>query len=510
MPVSHVHKGVSVLLCLVAMTALGGGPKKAEWSVAGQNLSNTRHQDAEHRLRARNVSGLAPRWSFTATGDISATAAVESGAVYFPDWGGRLWKLDERTGQVLWSRSISEYTGLPGSVSRTTPAVAGNRLILASQQGGYLIALDKRTGNLLWKTPVDPHPATVITQSPIVFGDRVYVGVSSMEEAFTADPSYVCCTFRGSVVSVDLETGALLWKTHMVPEGYSGGAVWSNTLVVDTKRNSLYVTTGNNYEVPDAVEACIESSPAESAEDCLAPDDYIDAFVALDLDSGAIKWGRRLQGFDAWTFACSLNPQDWCPSPVGPDYDFGQGVMLFSVQGRGGKRDLIGAGQKSGIFWALDPDTGAVVWSTLVGPGGSSGGIMWGSATDGKLIYVGNANWNHRPHTLVSGEQITWGSWSALDPSTGAIVWQTGDPGQSLAMGPVTVANGVVYAGSMDAQGHMYALDARSGEILWSHAAGGSVNAGAAVVNGSVYWGSGYGRFGQGTPNNKFFAFSLE
>jgi polyvinyl alcohol dehydrogenase (cytochrome) len=503
-PVSH--KRMPVLWCLAVVMACGGDVKKAEWSVAGQNLSNTRHQDAESRLNVGNVSGLAPRWSFTAGGDISATAAVESGAVYFPDWSGKLWKLEAGSGRVLWSRSISDYTGVPDSVSRTTPAVVGNRLILGSQEGGYLLALDKHSGALLWKTRLDPHPAAVITQSPIVFGEHVYVGVSSMEESFTADPSYVCCSFRGSVVSVSLETGALEWKTHMVPEGYSGGAVWSNTLVVDTKRHSLYVTTGNNYEVPAPVKDCLESNPPESAESCLAPDDYIDAFVALDLDTGAIKWGRRLQGFDAWNFACSLEPQDWCPSPVGPDYDFGQGVMLFTA----GKRDLIGAGQKSGIFWALDPDTGAVVWSTLVGPGGSSGGIMWGSATDGTRLYVGNANWNHQPQTLVSGEQIAWGAWSALDPATGAILWQTSDPGHSLAMGPLTVANGVVYAGSMDAQGHMYALDAGSGKILWSHETGGSVNAGAAVVDGSVYWGSGYGRFGMGTPNNKFFAFSLK
>jgi polyvinyl alcohol dehydrogenase (cytochrome) len=499
-----------LLLCLVAVAAFGTVPEQAEWTLAGLNLSNTRHQQAEYLLSRLNVSGLAPRWVFSAAGAISATPAVESGAVYFPDWGGQLWKLEAQTGQVLWSHGVSEYTGLPGSVSRVTPAVAGNRLIIGSQQGAYLIALDKHTGNLLWKTQVDSHPAAIITQSPIVFGGRAYVGVSSMEEAFTADPNYVCCSFRGSVVSVDLQTGALLWRAYMVPEGYSGGAVWSNTLVVDTKRNSLYVTTGNNYEVPDEVEDCIESSPIEQAESCLAPDDYIDAFVSLDLDTGAVKWGRRLQGFDAWNFACAINPQPWCPSPVGPDYDFGQGAMLFTVNGEGGKRDLIGAGQKSGIFWALNPDTGAVVWNTLVGPGGSSGGIMWGSATDGERIYVGNVNWNQQPHTLVSGEQITWGSWTALDAATGAIVWQKADPQQSMPMGPVTVANGVVYAGSLDPQGHMYAMDAQTGAFLWNFAAGGSVNAGAAVVNGTVYWGSGYGRFGMGTPNDKFYAFSLE
>jgi polyvinyl alcohol dehydrogenase (cytochrome) len=76
------------------------------------------------------------------------------------------------------------------------------------------------------------------------------------------------------------------------------------------------------------------------------------------------------------------------------------------------------------------------------------------------------------------------------------------------ANGAVTVANGVVYACSMDADGHMYAMDAASGEFLWSFASGGSCAAGAAIVNGNVYWGSGYASFG-GYPNDKLFSFSL-
>ncbi len=505
---SQFRSGMTLLLCLMGLTASSSSPKRAEWTVAGGDLHNTRNQPAEHRLRPQNVSGLTPRWVLTTAGDVSATPAVVDGAVYVPDWGGRLWKLDEKTGQVLWSRSVSEYTGLAGTVSRVTPAVVGERLIIGTQRGGYLIALDKNTGDLLWKTQVDPHPATIITQSPIVFGDRVYVGVSSSEEGFTLDPNYVCCTFRGSVVSVDLETGELLWQSYMVPEGYSGGAVWSNTLVVDTKRNSLYVTTGNNYEVPESVKACVAAAPIEHADACMAPDNYIDAFVSLDLDTGAIKWGRRLAGYDAWTYSCVLQV-GWCPSPSGEDFDFGQGAMLYTVNGKGGPRDLIAAGQKSGIFWALDPDTGAVVWSRLVGPGGAGGGMMWGSATDGKRIYLANTNKFHEPHTLVSGEEISWGSWAALDAETGEILWQVADPLHSTPMGAVTVANGVVYAGSVDAQGHMYALDARTGEFLWNFASGGSVNSGAAIVNGTVYWGSGYGRFGVGTSNNKLYAFSV-
>jgi polyvinyl alcohol dehydrogenase (cytochrome) len=162
------------------------------------------------------------------------------------------------------------------------------------------------------------------------------------------------------------------------------------------------------------------------------------------------------------------------------------------------------------MYWAFNPDDGSVRWNTLVGPAGTGtlGGIEWGTATDGKRIYAEVADSGHVPYTLIpSGTQITWGSWSALDANTGKILWQTADPTPgSLDFGAVSVANGVVYAGSQGAPGYMYALDAETGKILWSFASGGSVIDGPAITNGFVYWGSGY-RIG--TNNNKLYAFTI-
>src|SRR5260370_39847710 len=162
-----------------------------------------------------------------------------------------------------------------------------------------------------------------------------------------------------------------------------------------------------------------------------------------------------------------------------------------------------------GIFWAVKPDNGDVLWSTPVGPGGSLGGIEWGTATDGRRIYVAIANNSHLPYTLVpSGQTINWGSWSAVDVDTGKIVWQIADPtAGAIDLGSLSVANGVMYAGS-DA-GHMYALDAGTGKILWSFASGGSVIDGPSIVDSVLYWGSGYGRILPGKGNNKVFAFTL-
>jgi polyvinyl alcohol dehydrogenase (cytochrome) len=84
------------------------------------------------------------------------------------------------------------------------------------------------------------------------------------------------------------------------------------------------------------------------------------------------------------------------------------------------------------------------------------------------------------------------GIWSALDPATGEILWQTANPSGGKAGGAVSVANGVVYACSLDPMGYLYAMDATDGSILWSYASGGSCNSGAAISNGAVFWGSGY------------------
>ncbi len=137
---------------------------------------------------------------------------------------------------------------------------------------------------------------------------------------------------------------------------------------------------------------------------------------------------------------------------------------------------------------------------------------LWGAwngdqATDGTRIYVAIANFYGIPYAAGSA-----GSWAALDPATGHILWQTAIRTVAFDIGPVTVANGVVYVGSMGRASSntaptLLALDATNGQFLWSFPAGSSVNAGATIVNSTVYWGSGFSRFGLGTGNNKFYAF---
>jgi polyvinyl alcohol dehydrogenase (cytochrome) len=123
--------------------------------------------------------------------------------------------------------------------------------------------------------------------------------------------------------------------------------------------------------------------------------------MALDLKTGAIRWNKRAIPFDAWTTSCLPPPfgdGSNCPQPEAPDYDFGQAPAIFRVNdAKGRSRDLVGAGQKSGQYWALNPDTRAEVWVTEAGPGGTGGGLQWGSAIDGKRVYTANANSNAVP-----------------------------------------------------------------------------------------------------------------
>ena len=478
-----------------------------QWRTSGQNADNSRSQPDEFLIGPRDVKQLHVKWSFTTMGNVSATPTVSEGVVFFPDSAGNLFAVKKRSGDLLWSHKISDYTGVAKAITRVSPAVDGHHVFIGDQlgtnivrSGADLIAVNRETGALEWITQVESHRAAIITGSPVVYDGVVYVGVSSSEEGFAENASYPCCTFRGSIVAVSERTGKVLWKTYTVPDngekpgGYSGGSVWSPP-AIDARRQTIYVGSANNYTAPADVEACQNADPSKN---CSAQDNYFDSVIALDLKTGRIKWGTHLQTYDIWTLACirPAAPRSNCPVPTSPDFGSGSGPNIIG--------DTVGIGQKSGIYWSLDADTGRVRWKTQVGPSGTTGGIQWGAATDGKRIYVAIGNNQDQPYTLKpSGEKITWGAWSALDARTGEILWQTADPTKGTSdPGAVSVANDVMYAGSNS--GYMYALDAASGKILWSFNSGGSVIDGPSIVDGEVFWGSGYSLL----KNNKVYAFS--
>jgi polyvinyl alcohol dehydrogenase (cytochrome) len=489
----------------------------ASWPTNGHDLANTRSNPHETQISADNAHKLAVKWTYTTKGDVSATPAVVGGAAYFPDWGGYLHKVDAGTGRAIWSHRVSDYTGISGSLSRTSPTVVGDTLYIGDATTAVLLAVNATTGELRWSTTLDSHSRAVLTQAPVVHAGVVYQGVSSTESEAAGDPDYACCTFRGSANAIDAETGKVLWRRFTVPDnggvpgGYSGGAIWG-TPAVDPRTMTIYFTTGQNYHVPQSVLDC--QATGKQPHECYGADNRIDSVLAIDMSTGRIKWASGAKRFDAWNAACVPGlPPNNCPVSVGPDYDFGEGSHLFTIRSKGVDRLVVGAGQKSGEYWLLDARTGDVVWSAAPAPGGKIGGIMWGTAYDGKRIYLNEANFDKKTYTMADGTVTDGSSFAALDPATGKVLWQIEDPSDGITWGALTAANGVLYASSTS--GHMYAVDAASGKVLWDFTGPYSSMAGPAVVDGTVYWGNGYSKFGfiPGVTGSKttgtFYAFSV-
>ncbi len=208
--------------------------------------------------------------------------------------------------------------------------------------------------------------------------DVAFVPAASWEETRSIDPAYPCCTFRGSVTAVRVADGSVVWKTYFVepPQrtgatsigtptfGPSGAGVWS-TPTVDARRGVLYVTTGDNY-----------SHPATATSD---------AVVALDLKTGRIVWTRQTLPNDVYNSSCGSRGAN-CPEDAGPDYDFGSSAMLIRAPSGS---DILVAGQKSGVVYALDPENdGNLLWEARVGKGSTNGGVQWGTASDGRNVYA--------------------------------------------------------------------------------------------------------------------------
>ena len=342
----------------------------------------------------------------------------------------------------------------------------------------------------------------------------LYVPVSSREESQVGDPRYPCCSFRGSVVALDAATGARIWKTYSVAQaavataknsigtqlyGPAGGAIW-NTPTIDTRRNVLYVGTGNNF-APPATELS-------------------DSLVALDLNTGAVRWSRQVTENDIWNGSCRQPDREAavCPDKDAPDFDFTGSALLVDV---GNGRQLIVVGNKSGVIFGFDPDAaGTIVWQRRVAVGSSSGGVFWGSATDGVNIYAANAD-------FVADKPAASGGMNAVDLRTGRVVWSV--PGAGCAnktpckpsqAAAVTLIAGAAFSGTMD--GRLRAYSTRDGKVLWEYdtardfatvngvkANGGSMsNSGPAIVGGMLYVNSGYSHHGGILPGNVLLAFS--
>jgi polyvinyl alcohol dehydrogenase (cytochrome) len=490
------------------------------WNGWGQNAFNTRFQDAAAaKLTAAQVPRLKLKWAFGFPGELisNGQASIVGGRVYVGSAGGTVYSLDAASGCIHWYFQAASGVRSGISVGR----IGDRNLAFFGDLAGTAYAVDAATGKQVWKIKVDDYPVARITGSPTLYNGRLYVPVASGEEGAGAAPDYQCCKFRGSVVALDAATGRQIWKTYTIDPpkptkknkqgtqlwAPSGAPVWTAP-AIDTKRNALYVTTGDNY-----------SDPASRTSD---------AFMAMDLDSGKILWSRQMTPSDSYNVGCRMPDTTNCPESNGPDLDFGASAILVTLPN--GKRELV-AGQKSGVVHAVDPDNqGEVIWQTRVGHGGSMGGIQWGSATDQANVYValsdiGRVRLTYSQNT--DADPKTGGGMFALRLTDGKQIWHTPpgvcnhprcSPAQSAA---VSAIPGIAFSGSVD--GHMRAYSTVDGKIVWDldtiapyktvngvEGHGGSLDGpGPAIAGGVVLINSGYPTAG-GTPGNVLLAFTVD
>jgi polyvinyl alcohol dehydrogenase (cytochrome) len=497
---------------------------QSEWNGWGANISNTRFQDTTKAgLSSADVPNLKLRWAFAFPGDLIANAqpTIVGGRVFVGSAGGVVYSLDISTGCIEWFFNAGSPVRAAITVGRIRTPLGIREFAFAGDGSGTAYAIDALNGQVLWKTRVDPFPLARITGSPVLYQNRLYIPVTSGEEAAASSPDYECCRFRGSVVALDATTGKQVWKTFTIDQpavrtkrnkagtqlwGPSGATVWSSP-AIDERRHALYVTTGNNYSDPSSTMS--------------------DAFVAMDLRSGKILWFRQMTPADAYISACRLLDKTNCPDSNGPDFDFASSPILVNLPG--GRRALI-AGQKSGVVHALDPDRdGAILWQVRVGHGGSAGGVQWGSAADESNVYValsdlGRITLSYSAFTDADSKR--GGGMFALRLESGAKTWYTAPPAcgtrprcSPAQMAAVSAIPGVVFSGSLD--GHMRAYSTSDGSIIWDYdtvrayeavngvsGRGGSVDGpGPAIGEGTVVFGSGSHTAG-GIPGNVLLAFS--
>ncbi len=504
--------------CSASASRFQDGMSGPSWNGWGVTKANTRFQPAKDAgMGESDLSRLRLKWAFGFPGASSASSqpVVLGGRVYLSSWEGDVFSLDARSGCIHWR--LETEAGIRSAI--TLGMGAENKLVAYfADLAANAYAVDAASGKVLWKTRVDSYPLARVSGSPALYAGLLYVPVSSREESTAADPKYSCCRFRGSVVALDAATGKQVWKTFTISDearptkkssagiqawGPSGAAVWISP-TIDEKRNVLYIGTGNSYSAP------------------VAP--MSDAIVAMDLKSGRILWSRQITPNDTWNGSCPETARDHanCANQEAPDYDFASSPILLESS-----KPMLIAGQKSGVLFALDPDRkGETLWEQRVGVGGTSGGIMWGSATDGERVYAAISD------TIRLGNKTdpnSGGGLVAVDIQSGKLLWKTPHPdcGSRRPCGKaqvaaVTAIPGVIFSGSVD--GNMRAYSAKDGKIIWEFntvrefatvngvkAKGGSIsNGGVAVVDGMLFTNSGYSHHSGIIPGNVFLAFELE
>ena len=374
----------------------------------GYGRGNARYITDGVDITADNVDELELRWALAISGatEMRSQPVASDDVLYLGTQNGNLLALEQDSGCVLWQfRARSSIrTALNLEVTAT-----GKTILFFADDLGTVYAVDARNGELYWSRSVRWFPTSINTGSLAWFDNRLLVPLSSYEVAVAGMPTHECCRSHGGVLALDADTAEILWEYHTTPParktyinkdgvqmwGPSGASVWT-TPTIDAGRGVAYIGTGENV-----------SSPATETSD---------AVIALDLETGKLRWIFQALAGDVWNSACLLGGAN-CPPENGPDFDFGGAIALVRTpQGK----DIILAAQKSGEVFALDPThNGELLWRHRLSQGTTNGGIHWGMASDGERAFVPVAD----PERPIPGYTPRPGIY-ALDVLTGKLLWE--------------------------------------------------------------------------------------
>jgi polyvinyl alcohol dehydrogenase (cytochrome) len=460
------------------------------------------------------IRNLELKWSFGFPASTRARSqpTIAMGAVFVGSQDGTVYAFDLETGCVRWQFAARAEVRTGITLGKRGPegiptAYFGD--IIAN-----LYALDATTGELVWQTSPDEHHSATLTGTPAFANGNLYVPVSSLEVVTAANPEYACCTFRGHVMAVNGDDGAVLWDSYAIPDapistentkagtkifGPSGAPVWTSP-TIDAERNLLIFGTGENY-----------SSPADKNSD---------AVIAVRLDTGERIWSRQTFPDDAWNVACMMVDNPNCPEEDGPDYDQASSPLLVDIDA---DTTLVVAGQKDGRVFALDWETGQnKLWEVKLGRGSIQGGVHFGMAASGSTVFVPINDMNDTRNGEWLDPATARPGLSAVDANTGNVLWSRVqenvcgegrpfcDPGISAA---ITATDGAVIAGHLDGIIRIY--DSQSGDIIWSYntttpvtgtngvtaKGGGMSGSGPAIAAGHMVINSGYGLYNHEAGN---------
>lgn len=491
----------------------------------GFDQQNTRRLSYEQAgLSAEDMTHLDYAWSigFPNVVSMRSQAAVVGNTMFLPvgESGARMFAFDVSGEEpcIQWvheaeagARSSAAYGVLPD----------GTKALAVGDREGFVSLINAMDGELIWRKSAAIMDGSAVTGTPLFAGDRIVVPLSQFEITVAAQPDHLCCTTHGGVTALDAVTGDQIWQMHTMPDaepvrdrgdgqmlwGPSGAPIW-NSPSVDLERGLVFVGTGE-----------ATSPPAH---------ENTDALIAIDLEDGSIRWSYQATENDIYLMGCRQDGSTPnCVSKeesVHRDVDFGASTVLVTTPSG---RDLLLAGQKSGTVWALDPDTGEVVWRRDIGTGSPLGGIHWAITADDTHVYAPISLPGRSLPDQVVGDDIKPGLY-ALNLENGEIDWAFhteplcgAEPAEltprckfmfGLSGAPTMIGDYVV-AGGLD--GWLYVLDKSTGELVWKYqtareydALNGEAASGAAIdnasivaVNGQLFVNSGYGLFGAGAGN---------